>query len=147
MKALIVRNKDERAYLHFYLIPDKNDKGGYWSNFNGCLVYIDDSSIPNGINPQWEDNKPIEVNVTIIPHTNNNENDNKLKVWATRNPNGKTELHFHTKPIKIIDNIDYDEWFSTSGCVTIKDNILPKDINPQWTDNEPIQVQLKIEII
>lgn len=62
MKVYIARDKDGIAYL-FEGKPHK--ESGYWCAYDEQFVALCDSDLPEGVNPQWEDDEPIEVELTI----------------------------------------------------------------------------------
>lgn len=62
----------------------------------------------------------------------------KMKAWITRDSRGKVYL-FRDKPTK-----GAMWWVGGSICL-MHDDDLPEGINPQWTDAEPVEIELKIE--
>jgi hypothetical protein len=62
-----------------------------------------------------------------------------MKAWIARDRDDDISIHFN-KPLKF-NNF----WFG--DFIYIPDNILPPDINPQWEDEEPIEIEIKIEKI
>lgn len=65
-----------------------------------------------------------------------------MKVYATRDRDGTLSL-FKEKPKK-----GEREWLVWRICFIILDEgDLPEGVNPQWEDEEPIEVELKIEKI
>ena len=65
MKAYIARDMCGTVWLH-KIRPHKYtfNHTGMWCAMEGYLK-IDESDLPEGINPQWEDTEPIEVELTI----------------------------------------------------------------------------------
>ena len=62
MKAWIARDWSGVVYLY----PLKPQKGKLrWESVAQAYQYIDDRLLPPDINPQWEDEEPIEVEITI----------------------------------------------------------------------------------
>lgn len=61
MKAWIAR--DENGAIHIFIgyIPSK-DGLGLWV---GNSMFITEQDLPEGINPQWSDDEPIEVELEI----------------------------------------------------------------------------------
>lgn len=67
-----------------------------------------------------------------------------MKAWIARDKDGETFLH-SSKPER-----EYEYWYSSSYCIPITKlpvTELPEGVNPQWEDEEPIEVELKIEKI
>ena len=63
MMAYIARDPDGIAYL-FKGKPHK--ESDYWYAYDEQFIGIyDDSDLPEGINPQWSDDEPIEVELKI----------------------------------------------------------------------------------
>lgn len=63
MKAWIARDKDERIWL-FEMEPIKNKRLDIWQCTDGRCFILSSDEIPD-INPQWEDEEPIEVEIKI----------------------------------------------------------------------------------
>ena len=65
-----------------------------------------------------------------------------MRAWVARDKSGSVYL-FNEKPEKVwwnnTWNDEHDKWFE------IKDSDLPEGIDPKWEDDEPIEVELKIE--
>ena len=62
MKAYIARDKSGDIYMS----TEKPRKAqGVWSASLWRAIHIYNSDLPEGINPQWEDDEPIEVELTI----------------------------------------------------------------------------------
>lgn len=73
-----------------------------------------------------------------------------MLVWITRDEDGRLFIHFKEKPYKIIDrSTKYVSYWENSECkrISIQREDLPEGINPQWEDEEPIEVELTIERI
>jgi len=66
-----------------------------------------------------------------------------MKAWIAKDKNGQISA-YNFKPIKI-----QDMWVCRWGVCSlpIKEKYLPEGVNPQWEDEEPIEVELKIEKI
>lgn len=64
-----------------------------------------------------------------------------MKAWVARNSDGSLYLFSDNKPTK---GTFY--WFNYGnfGSLTITEQDLPEGVNPQWSDDEPIEVELKI---
>ena len=59
MEVYIARDKNGKVFIY----NCKPEKGGdLWLNFGMFFPIID---LPEGVNPQWEDNEPIKVNLKI----------------------------------------------------------------------------------
>lgn len=70
-----------------------------------------------------------------------------MKAWITRDRNGILSI-FNAKPIR---NKDLGYWHVGEikigyFCWGLSPNDIP-NINPQWEDDEPIEVEIKIEKI
>ena len=63
MKAYIARDKDGSIW-GFREKPFKNDCDGEWLAVGGS-IQLAQKELPEGINPQWEDENPIELELTI----------------------------------------------------------------------------------
>lgn len=63
MRAWVARDKDGRAFLY----SEKPYKeGAMWSVRDyTSFMYIDNDNLPEGCNPQWEDDEPIEIEITL----------------------------------------------------------------------------------
>lgn len=62
MKAWIARDWSGVVYLY----PLKPQRGQFrWESVAQAYQFIDDRLLPPGINPQWEDEEPIKVNINI----------------------------------------------------------------------------------
>ena len=62
MKAWAARDWSGVVYLY----PLKPQKGQLrWESVAQAYQFVDDRLLPPDINPQWEDEEPIEVNVNI----------------------------------------------------------------------------------
>lgn len=64
MKAWITRDKDDRVYFYYKNKPSKCIDSELWQN-GGLFSLIPDEDIPDGINPKWEDDEPIEVELKL----------------------------------------------------------------------------------
>lgn len=62
IKAWVARDKDGDIYMYNTLAPEKN--GYYWVCQYGYLKLTEDQ-LPEGCNPKWEDEEPVEVELTI----------------------------------------------------------------------------------
>lgn len=60
MKAYVARDEDGLLYV-FDSKPIKRVK--VWGG--NVYILMNDSDLPEGINPQWEDDEPIEVELKI----------------------------------------------------------------------------------
>lgn len=49
---------------------------------------------------------------------------------------------YDEKPYKM-----WSEWWREDSCYPIRDSVLPEGINPQWEDDEPLEVELTIKKI
>lgn len=62
-----------------------------------------------------------------------------MKAWVARDRSGETVIFYGNKPIKMKDYwqpLDmFHRWTQP----------LPQGINPQWSDIEPTEIELKIE--
>lgn len=65
MEAWIARDKDNSLYLYNHE-PFKSDLYGYkcWDSAYDFFK-ISETDLPEGINPQWEDDEPVKVNFKI----------------------------------------------------------------------------------
>lgn len=63
MKAWITRDKD--GTLGLYKHSEKPSKWRDWWVNGLQLFHIEESDLPSNINPQWEDDEPIEVEIKI----------------------------------------------------------------------------------
>lgn len=62
MKAYIARDKCGDTYIY----AEKPKKAqSVWTSSLWRAIHIYNSDLPKGINPQWEDDEPIEVELTI----------------------------------------------------------------------------------
>lgn len=67
MKAWVARDKNKDLLL-YTIRPHKvnhYDGRGWWQTCGLTQCHISDESLSEDINPQWEDDEPIEVNVNI----------------------------------------------------------------------------------
>lgn len=66
----------------------------------------------------------------------------KLKRWVVRDKDGDLTL-YRNKPVKYPDWGFWDDRTSL-GYAFIPDGFLPLDINPQWEDEEPTEIEMTI---
>lgn len=66
----------------------------------------------------------------------------KLKRWVVRDKDGDLTL-YRNKPVKYAD-IGYWNDRTSLWYAFIPDGFLPFDINPQWEDEEPIEIEMTI---
>lgn len=62
MDAWIARDSDGNLFIY----NEKPEKGSYccwWCRSN--FLPIKEEDLPQGVNPSWEDEEPIEVEITI----------------------------------------------------------------------------------
>ena len=64
IKEWLTRDEDQRVFMFFGEKPIKKDFG-FWDNSTSDDKYIPESKLPEGINPRWEDEEPIELDITI----------------------------------------------------------------------------------
>lgn len=64
-----------------------------------------------------------------------------MKTWIAKDEDGNIFL-YSEKPQK-----GRDVWFPNGCLLPTKEKDLPEGVNPQWEDEEPIEVELKIEKI
>lgn len=66
-----------------------------------------------------------------------------MKAWIARDKDGTLCLYTHSeKPRK------WRDWWVNGTCLFfIKESDLSPDINPKWGDEEPVEVEIKIEKI
>lgn len=66
-------------------------------------------------------------------------------VWIARDKN--KDLLLYTKRPHKVKHYDGRGWWQSCGLTQchILDECLPEGINPQWEDDEPVEVNLKIE--
>lgn len=63
-----------------------------------------------------------------------------MKAWIVSDIDGEIFLYIR-KPTK-----GFSVWAPTAiDCKRIYNSDLPEGVNPQWSDDEPIEVELKIE--
>ena len=65
------------------------------------------------------------------------------RAWVARDKSGEINLYLD-KPVKAEY---YPFWEADKTFMKISESDLPSDINPQWEDEKPIRVNLKIEKI
>lgn len=66
----------------------------------------------------------------------------KLKRWVVRDADGDLTL-YRNKPVKYPD-IGYWDDRTSLWYAFIPDGFLPLDINPQWEDEEPTEIEMTI---
>lgn len=64
MIGFLCRNKEGIALLYNYK-PEKDIEHGDWFEESEEYFVLLDRELPEGINPQWEDDEPIEVEITL----------------------------------------------------------------------------------
>lgn len=69
----------------------------------------------------------------------------RMKAWITKDEFGTIKLSMQEKPVKSPNILYGTKWFNRFGYCVLKSTDLPEGINPQWSDDEPIEVELKIE--
>lgn len=62
MKAYVVKSAYDSIQIHFQK-PTKSDFFGSWESED--YVQITSNDLPKGINPSWEDEEPIEIELKI----------------------------------------------------------------------------------
>lgn len=62
-----------------------------------------------------------------------------MKAYIARDKNNELFI-YDEKPYKM-----WSAWESDACCYPMRDSGLPEGINPQWSDDEPVEVELKIE--
>lgn len=62
MEAYVVRTACDAIQIHFQK-PSKSDFFGSWESED--YVQITSNDLPEGINPSWKDEEPIEVELKI----------------------------------------------------------------------------------
>ena len=61
MKVYIAKDEDGKIYLY----SGKPQRGrDAWLPY-GCVLPIKEKDLPEGVNPQWEDDEPIEIELKI----------------------------------------------------------------------------------
>lgn len=63
MKGYVARDKDGNAFL-FKNKPYK-DFIAWKEDSDEFILFMDNNNLPSDINPQWEDEEPIEVEINI----------------------------------------------------------------------------------
>lgn len=66
----------------------------------------------------------------------------KLKRWVVRDKDGDLTL-YRNKPVKYPD-IGYWDDRTSLWYAFLPDGFLPLDINPQWEDEEPTEIEMTI---
>lgn len=64
-----------------------------------------------------------------------------MKAWIARDDDNELYI-YKKKPYK---EIWLGQWRSNEAFRLFYDFLLPEGTNPQWSDDEPIEVELKIE--
>lgn len=67
-----------------------------------------------------------------------------MRAWTARDENELLYLHYEKPYKRQSPFFEYGEWYSRS-FKQISDSDLPTGVNPQWSDKEPVEVELKIE--
>lgn len=62
MKAYVVRTASDSIQIHFQK-PSKSEFFGSWESED--YIQITSNDLPKGINPSWEDEEPIEIELKI----------------------------------------------------------------------------------
>jgi hypothetical protein len=65
-----------------------------------------------------------------------------MKAWVARDKSGEIDLYLD-KPVKAEY---FPFWEADETFVEILGSDLPSDINPQWEDEEPIEVEFEVTI-
>ncbi len=64
IKAWLTRDEDQNISMFYREKPVKTD-WGFWDGRNADYIEIPEEKLPEGINPRWEDEEPIELDITI----------------------------------------------------------------------------------
>ena len=64
IKAWIVRDENDKVYLFYREKPVKTD-WDFWDDELANFIEISEEELPEGVNPRWEDEEPIELDITI----------------------------------------------------------------------------------
>lgn len=64
IKAWLTRDEDQKVFMFFGEKPVKTD-WGFWDGKIADYIEISEEKLPEGINPRWEDEEPIELDITI----------------------------------------------------------------------------------
>ena len=65
MKVYITRDRDGKLFI-FSNKPKKYEGDGVWSDDTSVpLARVIDKILPDGVDPQWIDNEPTEINIEI----------------------------------------------------------------------------------
>ena len=67
-----------------------------------------------------------------------------MKAWVARDKSGEIDLYLD-KPVKAEPKY-FPFWEADETFVEILESDLPSDINPQWEDEEPIEVEVEVTI-
>ena len=65
MRAWIARDKDKQGFIFFGEKPTKDFLCKCWNNSNFDYRHISEDKMPEGVNPKWSDDEPVEVEITI----------------------------------------------------------------------------------
>lgn len=64
-RCWVVKHKDGEVEI-FQNKPFKVPAGGFWAdNSNYWSIYVPEGFLPIGVDPQWEDEEPMEIELTI----------------------------------------------------------------------------------
>lgn len=63
MKAYITRDEDDQLILWYGLKPKREE--GMWDSWDNKYIGINDDLLPEGCDPVFFDNEPIEVEIKI----------------------------------------------------------------------------------
>ena len=64
MKAWIAIDKNNKVFIFFNKKPWKVEEFGFWTN-GGIHHAISRCCLPKNINPKWEDDMPIKINLKM----------------------------------------------------------------------------------
>ena len=64
IKAWVARDENDKVYLFYREKPVKKE-WGFWDSMSTDYIDIPEEKLPEGINPRWEDEEPIELDITI----------------------------------------------------------------------------------
>lgn len=69
VKTWIAKDEDGKLNMFFGVKPYKHicmtAPGYWWKRYTFASVEIEESDLPEGINPSWEDEEPVEVTFKI----------------------------------------------------------------------------------
>lgn len=64
-RCWVVKHKDREVEI-FQNKPFKVPEGGFWAdNPNYWSICVPEGFLPFGVDPQWEDEEPMEIEITI----------------------------------------------------------------------------------